>query len=112
MVINIGESSKIRKIRIDEQIKQRIVEEYCDEDERGDESAIEFVQKNPLIRLFVKFDFLDSAAQHELLGYAKGRILGISGDLQIKDLFNAILKKGKRNDWDDIEEFADELLMK
>ncbi len=58
------------------------------------------------------FDNLSNDAQYELLGYAKRCIFGAGRDISLRDRFWAVLEKGGSRDgsWNDIEEFADELI--
>lgn len=68
---------------------------------------------NPLTRILIKFDALDSDSQYELYGYARRCILKDRG-LSLRDKFWSVIDKGGTDDgsWEDVEEYADTLLIK
>lgn len=100
IVISIN-SSKKRKM--EEWLRKEMVERY------GDAHCM----NNPLVRICVMFDSLSDEAQHELFGYAKGRILEFGQNLKLRDMFWAVLDKGGEDgSWEDVEEFASQMVYK
>lgn len=104
-IVNINDSRRNRKKRIEAWLEQEMSERYGDDD---------FTLKNSMLRISTKFDALSTESQRELYGYAKGCILGMGRELCLRDQFWSILQKGGSEDgsWGDIEEFADTLLEK
>lgn len=105
-IVNINDFGSRRKEQIEKWLEEEIGRMY------GDRDAITL--KNPLIRIFTKFEALDYHSQCELYGYAKACILGGGCDLNLRDKFWNVLEKGGRADgsWKDVEEFADTLLIR
>lgn len=102
-IVNINDFGNRRKERIEEWLRKQIVERYNDKSD--------VVVKNPLIRLSTIFECLSNTAQCELYGYAKRAALGECGRLSMKKEFWNFLEMAPAA-WDDIQEFADELLIR
>lgn len=102
-IVNIGDFGSRRREQIEEWLKGQIFERYG---ERG-----EAVFRNPLIRLSTIFAALSDTAQHELHGYARRAALGERGKLSMSKEFRNFLEMAPAA-WEDIEEFADTLLVK
>lgn len=104
-VVNINDFGSRRKEQIERWLEEEIGRKY------GDRDSI--ILKNPLIRIITRFEALDAKSQYELYRYAKGRILGIDQDLNLRDkLWSVIEKGGSNGSWEDVEEFADSLLIR
>ena len=107
-IIDISEFRKMHKAQ------KELLEEWLIEwmgelyGETGDT-----VVKNPLLRLFSKFEALSSNAQNDLYGYAKRVILGAGGELSLYEKFRSIIEMGGRTDhsWQRVEDYADVLLI-
>lgn len=82
---------------------EQIFERYGEKDE--------ITVNNPLIRLSTKFEALSDIAQCELYGVAKKAALGNRGKMSLYQEFWNFLEM-QPSAWEDIEEFADKLLLK
>ncbi len=104
-IVNISDYRSNGKEQIERWLEEKIRQKH------GEKSDL---LENPLVRILTKFDALDSKAQYELCGYARGCILGIDGDLSLREKFWSIIDKGGYDDgsWKNVEEFADKLLLK
>lgn len=101
VIISINSSNRMKRQRMEEWLRKEMTEQYGDAD---------FID-NPLVRICIMFDSLSDEAQHELFGYAKGRILGVNQNMKLRDMFWAVLEKGGRNgSWEDVEEFAGQMV--
>lgn len=102
-IVDINDFGNRRKERIEEWLRKQIVERY--------DSESDVVVKNPLLRLSTIFECLSNTAQYELYGYAKKAALGECGRLSMKKEFWNFLELAPEA-WDDIQEFADKLLIR
>lgn len=102
-VVRMDDFGSRRKERIEEWLRGEIFERYGERDET--------VMKNPLIRLSTIFESLSDAAKCELHGYAKRAAMGERGRMSMGREFWNFLEMVPTA-WEDIEEFADTLLVK
>lgn len=105
-VVSMEESSRMKKKKVEEWLRQEMVRKYGNRGVR--------LYENPMIRICIMFDSLGSDAQYELFGFAKGRILGMERDMDLRHRFLDVLEKGGLYDgsWDDVEELATKMICK
>ena len=102
-IVSITEFGSRKKDQIERWIEKRMLEEYGEKDE--------VTVKNPLLRLSIMFGALSDASQLELYGYAKRAALGRHGGWSMEREFWNFLEAAPAA-WEDIEEFADKLLIR
>lgn len=102
-VVRMDDFGSRRKERIEEWLRGKIFEGYGERDE--------IIMRNPLIRLSTIFELLSDTAKCELHGYAKRAALGERGRMSMSKEFRNFLEMVPAA-WEDIEEFADTLLVK
>lgn len=104
-IVNICDFGSKKQEQIERWLEEEISRKY------GERDSI--ILKNPLIRIITRFEALDTKSKYELYRYAKARIFESGQDLSLRDKFwNVVEKGGSDGSWEDVEKFADTLLIR
>lgn len=100
-IVNISDHGAYKERQLEECMERSIMEQY------GKRAAVQ----NPIIRIHTKFDAMDNRGQLKLCGYAERCMMGRTDKSSVRDRFWKILELLDMEMWQDIERYADELLI-